>query len=55
MNRLLAAGLLLVVVGVLGYAVGVLADYPARGFSVTAVMVGITLIAVRAADEGVAE
>lgn len=55
MNRLLAAGALLLALGVAGYLAGVLVDYPGRGFSVTAVMVGITLIAVRRADRGVGE
>lgn len=51
MNRLLVVGLLLTGVGAVGYAVGVVAAYPGRSFSVTAVMLGLTLIAVRAADE----
>ena len=51
MNRILAAGILLTGAGVLGYAAGVVAAYPGRSFSVTAVMLGLTLIAVRAADE----
>lgn len=55
MNRLVAAGVLLVVLGVVGYAAGIAAPYPARAFSVTAVMVGITLIAIRRADSGVGE
>jgi hypothetical protein len=54
MNRLLVAGVLLVVLGVAGYAAGVVVAYPARAFSVTAVMVGITLIAIRRADDEVA-
>lgn len=55
MNRLVVAGGLLVTVGVAGYAAGVVAAYPARAFSVTAVMVGITLIAIRSADARVGE
>lgn len=55
MNRLVAAGVGLLVLGLVGYAVGVVADYPARGFSVTAVMVGITLLAIRSADAAVGE
>jgi len=50
MNRLLVAGAVLVALGVAGYAAGVVAPYPARAFSVTAVMLGITLIAIRRAD-----
>ena len=55
MNRLLLIGGALVVLGVVGYAMGVAAAYPGRAFSVTAIMVGITLVAVRAADEVVTE
>ena len=55
MNRLVAAGVLLVVLGVAGYGAGVLVAFPGRSFSVTAVMVGITLIAIRSADAEVAE
>ena len=55
MNRLVVAGVLLVALGVVGYAAGVLAAFPARAFSVTAIMVGITLIAIRRADAGVGE
>lgn len=55
MNRLVAAGTVLLVLGVVGYAAGVVVEYPARGFSVTAVMVGITLIAIHSADEEVVE
>lgn len=53
MNRLAAAGGALLALGLAGYAVGLFVDVPARAFAVTAVMVGITLIAVRAADSGV--
>jgi len=52
MNRLVVAGAVLVALGVGGYAAGTLVEYPARAFSVTAVMLGITLIAIRRADEG---
>lgn len=55
MNRLLLIGGALVVLGVVGYAMGVAAAYPGRAFSVTSIMVGITLVAVRAADEVVTE
>lgn len=53
MNRLVVAGVAFLVLGLAGYALGVVADYPGRSFSVTAVMVGITLVAVRSADAGV--
>lgn len=39
-------GALLTVGGVVGYVAGVVATYPGRAFSVTAVMVGITLLAI---------
>jgi hypothetical protein len=43
MNGLSAAGVALTTVGVAGYAVGLLADYPGRAFSLTAVMAGAAL------------
>lgn len=43
MNRLLGLGMGLTVLGVVGYLVGIETTYPGRGFTVTAVMVGITL------------
>lgn len=46
MNRTLVAGFLLTGVGVVGYAVGVVVAYGGRAFSVTAVMLGISLMAV---------
>lgn len=46
MNRTFIAGAGLSLVGVGGYAVGVLVAYPGRSFSLTAVMVGITLAAI---------
>ena len=45
MNRVAGAGLACTLAGVGGYAAGVLAPYPGRSFSITAVMVGLTLIA----------
>lgn len=53
MNRLVVAGVSLVALGVVGYGAGVLVAFPGRSFSVTAVMVGITLVAIRSADAGV--
>lgn len=54
MNRLAVAGVAFLVLGLVGYAVGTLVAYPGRSFSVTAVMVGLTLVAVRTADREVA-
>jgi hypothetical protein len=55
MNRVLAAGVVLTAAGIAGYVAGVVAAYPGRAFSVTAIMVGITLVAIRRLDtpEGV--
>lgn len=47
MNRLAIAGGLSLVGGVVGYAAGIAAAYPGRSFSVTAVMIGVTLLAMR--------
>lgn len=46
MNRLRAVGVALVVAGVVGYVAGIVAPYPGRAFSITGVMVGVTLIGV---------
>jgi hypothetical protein len=46
MNWPLVAGAALTVAGLAGYAVGVLVVYPGRALAVTAVMVGVTLVAV---------
>lgn len=54
MNRILVAGLLLTVLGVVGYTVGLLVTYAGRAFSVTALMVGISLLAVGRAGGEVA-
>ncbi len=51
MNRTLASGLGLTVLGVVGYVIGLLAPYPGRAFSITGIMVGITLAAIANADE----
>lgn len=51
MNGALAAGTGLTAVGLLGYVVGVAAAYPGRAFSVTAVLVGVTLFAIGIAGE----
>lgn len=45
-NSPLLAGAGLVVLGTVGYVVGVVAAYPGRSLSVAGVMVGISLLAV---------
>ncbi|MFB6121041.1 MAG: hypothetical protein ABEJ68_08010 [Halobacteriaceae archaeon] len=51
MNRTRVAGAALTVASLAGYALGVVQQYPGRSFSVTGVMVGITLVAVSARAE----
>jgi hypothetical protein len=51
MNTALVAGLALTLAGLVGYLVGVTAPYPGRAFSVTGVMVGITLLAIGRSDD----
>ncbi|GAA0658138.1 hypothetical protein [Salarchaeum japonicum] len=46
MDSVRAAGGLLTALSLLAYAAGVLQPYPGRAFSVTGVMVGVTLAAV---------
>lgn len=46
MNVALATGIGLTTVGAAGYLVGLGVAYPGRAFSVSAVMVGITLVAI---------
>lgn len=46
MNRNYTIGLALFVGGIAAYGVGVYVPYPGRGFSLTAVMVGLTLAAI---------
>lgn len=46
MNAVFAVGLAVSLLGVAGYAAGVVVPYPGRAFSITAVMVGVTLVAV---------
>lgn len=46
MNTATAAGLGVTLAGLVGYLLGVIAVYPGRAFTVTAVMIGITLLAV---------
>jgi len=51
MHWLRAAGVAATVVGVAGYVTGVVTPYPGRAFSVTAVIVGITLLSITAGAE----
>lgn len=46
MNHAFGLGLGLTAGGLVGYAVGVSISYPGRAFSVTALMIGIALVAV---------
>mgnify|MGYP006308669149 CR=1 FL=1 len=52
MNTHKAIGLALLVGGTAAYVVGVYVPYPGRGFSLTAVMVGITLAAIAQSTAG---
>jgi hypothetical protein len=46
MDRRFVAGVALTALGVVGYLLGLRVAYPGRAFSVSAVMVGVTLLAV---------
>jgi hypothetical protein len=46
MDRTTLAGLATTLAGLVGYVLGVVAPYPGRGFSLTGLMVGLTLMAV---------
>ena len=46
MDRTFTVGAGLTVVGVCGYAGGVFVAYPGRAFSLTAIMIGITLASI---------
>jgi hypothetical protein len=46
MDRVRTTGAVLTAVAVVGYAVGVASPYPGRAFTLTGVMVGLTLWAV---------
>lgn len=50
MNTTLALGITFTLLGVVGYLVGLTVPYPGRAFSVTGVMVGITLLAIGRSD-----
>lgn len=54
-NRSFAMGALLTVLGLVGYGLGLGVAYPGRAFSVTLVMVGVALVAMRRAFDGAAE
>lgn len=43
MNVPLVAGLALTALGLVGYVVGITTPYPGRAFSLTAIMIGITV------------
>jgi hypothetical protein len=51
MYWLRVAGVAATVVGVAGYVAGVATPYPGRAFSVTAVIVGITLLSITTGAE----
>lgn len=52
MNRVSTAGAVLTTGGLVGYLVGTTVSYPGRAFSVTAVMVGLTMVAVGYSQPG---
>lgn len=51
MNRVFAAGIILSVLGLAGYVFATVTAYPGRAFTVTGVMIGITLVAIRRIEE----
>ncbi len=46
MNRSTISGVALSLVGFIGYVAGIYVAYPGRAFSITAVIVGIALVAI---------
>lgn len=46
MNRLFLTGSALTALSMLGYVIGVYARYPGRAFTITGLMVGLTLVAI---------
>ena len=46
MNRLFLSGLTLTIVSLLGYIIGVYVTYPGRAFTITGIMVGLTLLGI---------
>jgi len=55
MNGTFVAGAGLTLLGVAGYLAGLVAAYPGRAFSISGVMVGITLLAIGAGADRTAE
>lgn len=55
MNVVLAAGIATTGLGVVGYLAGLVAAYEGRAFSLTAVMIGITLVAVGSGGRSAAD
>lgn len=54
MNGVLVAGLLVTVISLIGYGLGIVTVYPGRAFTVTGIMLGLTLLAI-GRSEGVNE
>lgn len=50
MNGVLGAGIVLTGLGIAGYTIGIVTEFPGRAFSVTAMMVGVTLVAIGRAN-----
>lgn len=46
MDRRTTTGAVLILVGSLGYVIGIYIAYPGRAFSITALIVGIALVAI---------
>lgn len=46
MDRSTIGGIGLSLVGLIGYVIGIYVAYPGRAFSITAVMIGIALVAI---------
>jgi len=46
MNRSALVGIGLFVAGIVGYVAGIYVAYPGRGFTITAVMIGLALVAI---------
>lgn len=54
-NRSFTVGVLVTALGLVGYGLGLSVAYPGRAFSVTLVMVGVALVAMRQAFDEVPE
>ena len=50
MDSAFVAGLIVTAIGIAGYAVGTTVAYQGRAFTLTAVMVGLTLVAIGTAN-----